>query len=126
MSLSLYVDGDRWRSHLRSVLAPHPTLVPVIKGNGYGFGNAPVGGMRSMGFWNLDVALVKSFFLTETKQIQFRAEGYNVLNHMVLDVPGGSIAPSYSGGQVSYGTAGVVTNIANLPRSLQLALKFNF
>ena len=39
MSLSLYVDGDRWRSHLRSVMATHPTLVPVIKGNGYGFGN---------------------------------------------------------------------------------------
>jgi hypothetical protein len=95
-------------------------------GPGYGFGNAPVGGMRSMGFWNLDVALVKNVYLTETKQLQFRAEGYNVLNHMVLDVPGTSIAPSYSGGTVSYGTAGVVSNIANFPRSLQLALKFMF
>jgi hypothetical protein len=95
-------------------------------GPGYGFGNAPVGGMRSMQFWNLDVALVKNVFLTETKQLQFRAEGYNVLNHMVLDVPGTSIAPSFSGGTVTYGTAGVVSNIANTPRSLQLALKFMF
>ena len=70
-------------------------------GPGYGFGNAPVGGMRSMQFWNLDVALVKDIFITETKQLQFRAEGYNVLNHMVLDVPGTSIAPSYSGGTVA-------------------------
>jgi hypothetical protein len=95
-------------------------------GPGYGFGNAAVGALRSMPFWNLDVALVKNFVFTETKRLQFRAEGYNVLNHMVLDVPGTSIAPSYSGGAVGYGTAGVVSNIANFPRSLQLAMKFMF
>jgi hypothetical protein len=38
MGLTLYVDGDRWRSHLKSVLASHPGIVPVAKGNGYGFG----------------------------------------------------------------------------------------
>jgi hypothetical protein len=45
---------------------------------------------------------------------------------MVLDVPGTTVSPTYSGGSVSYGTAGVVSNIANTPRSLQLALKFMF
>ena len=40
MSLSLYVDGDRWRAHMKSVLGSHPGLVPVAKGNGYGFGIA--------------------------------------------------------------------------------------
>jgi hypothetical protein len=38
MSLSLYVDGDRWRAHLRAVTDAHPGIVPVAKGNGYGFG----------------------------------------------------------------------------------------
>jgi alanine racemase len=38
MSLRLIVDGDRWRAHLREVAADRPELVPVIKGNGYGFG----------------------------------------------------------------------------------------
>jgi alanine racemase len=38
MALSLYVDGDRWRDHLRAVAAAHPGIVPVAKGNGYGFG----------------------------------------------------------------------------------------
>src|SRR5690349_23537376 len=38
MSLVLHVDGDRWRTHLREVAANRPGLVPVIKGNGYGFG----------------------------------------------------------------------------------------
>jgi len=40
MSLVLHVDGDRWRAHLRHTLASHPGLVPVAKGNGYGFGLA--------------------------------------------------------------------------------------
>ena len=38
MSLILRVDGERWRTHLRDVHERHPGLVPVAKGNGYGFG----------------------------------------------------------------------------------------
>ena len=40
MSLTLTVDGDRWRRHLRGVAEDNPGLVPVAKGNGYGFGLA--------------------------------------------------------------------------------------
>jgi hypothetical protein len=39
MSLVLHVDGDRWRAHLRAKAQDRPGLVPVVKGNGYGFGN---------------------------------------------------------------------------------------
>ena len=38
MSLTLSVDGDRWRQHLRQVADANPGLAPVAKGNGYGFG----------------------------------------------------------------------------------------
>ncbi|MEO5709031.1 MAG: alanine racemase [Nocardioidaceae bacterium] len=38
MPLTLYVDGPSWRGHLQEVRTLHPGLVPVIKGNGYGFG----------------------------------------------------------------------------------------
>jgi hypothetical protein len=38
--LSLTIDGDRWRSHLRSVADATPGIVPVAKGNGYGLGLA--------------------------------------------------------------------------------------
>lgn len=38
MSLVLHVDGPRWRDHLRAVATREPGLVPVAKGNGYGFG----------------------------------------------------------------------------------------
>ena len=37
MPLVLHVDSDRWREHLRSTW--NPDIVPVAKGNGYGFGN---------------------------------------------------------------------------------------
>ena len=40
MSLTLTVDGPRWRTHLESVADAHPGIVPVAKGNGYGFGLA--------------------------------------------------------------------------------------
>jgi hypothetical protein len=36
--LTLYVDTARWRAHQKSVVADLPGLVPVAKGNGYGFG----------------------------------------------------------------------------------------
>lgn len=38
MPLSLHVDGQKWRSHLSQLMSAKPGLVPVIKGNGYGFG----------------------------------------------------------------------------------------
>ncbi|HET6626653.1 MAG TPA: alanine racemase [Nocardioidaceae bacterium] len=38
MGLTLHVDGDRWRAHLKETLSAHPGIVPVAKGNGYGFG----------------------------------------------------------------------------------------
>jgi len=95
-------------------------------GPGYGFGDTPVGFLRTMRWVNLDVVLAKNINITETKSLQFRAEAFNVANHMILAAPGTSIAPSYSSGSISYGTAGTITNIANAPRSMQLALKFSF
>lgn len=38
MSFQLRVDAERWRKGLRSLVDSTPGIVPVIKGNGYGFG----------------------------------------------------------------------------------------
>lgn len=39
MALTLYVDTARWRAHQHSVIQQFPGIVPVCKGNGYGFGH---------------------------------------------------------------------------------------
>jgi alanine racemase len=36
--VTLRLDAERWREHLRTVAGATPGIVPVIKGNGYGFG----------------------------------------------------------------------------------------
>ncbi|MDN5725120.1 MAG: alanine racemase [Propionibacteriales bacterium] len=38
--VTLTIDGSAWRDHLRAMLSANPGLVPVAKGNGYGFGLA--------------------------------------------------------------------------------------
>jgi hypothetical protein len=38
MSLTLTVDGERWRQHLLEAVRGRPGIVPVAKGNGYGLG----------------------------------------------------------------------------------------
>ena len=38
MSFVLHVDGERWRAAHDRFVADHPGIVPVLKGNGYGFG----------------------------------------------------------------------------------------
>jgi alanine racemase len=38
MALTLTVDRQRWRDHLARTVAAFPGVVPVVKGNGYGFG----------------------------------------------------------------------------------------
>ncbi|NUR08070.1 MAG: alanine racemase [Nocardioidaceae bacterium] len=48
MPLTLYVDGERWRKHLQAVRDAHPGIVPVLKGNGYGFG---IGRLAATSAW---------------------------------------------------------------------------
>ncbi len=38
MTLTLRIDRARWETHQQSLLDESPGLVPVAKGNGYGFG----------------------------------------------------------------------------------------
>jgi hypothetical protein len=71
MSLSLYVDGERWRGHLRRVLATHPTLVPVVKGNGYGFGNGRLA--RKAAWLGVDTVAVGTY--AEVDDVRSRFDG---------------------------------------------------
>jgi hypothetical protein len=71
MTLTLYVDLARWRAHQRSVLDASPGLVPVIKGNGYGFGNARLGTEAAL----LGVDLVAVGTVDEVEAVQSTFSG---------------------------------------------------
>ena len=71
MSLSLIVDGDRWRTHLRRVVERTPGLVPVAKGNGYGFG---IGRLARKAQWlGLDTLAVGTY--VELPEVATRFDG---------------------------------------------------
>ena len=57
--LRMYVDGERWRAHLRTVADARPGLVPVAKGNGYGFGIPRLA--RKAGWLGVDTLAVGTY-----------------------------------------------------------------
>jgi hypothetical protein len=69
------------------------------------------------GIYNFDMALLKDTKITESMQVQFRAEAFNVFNHAQFTNPSGNIDNT--------GVFGFVTS-ARDPRIMQLALKFLF
>lgn len=71
MSLTLTVDGERWRRHLRAVADQTPGLTPVAKGNGYGFG---VGRLARKAQWlGADTLAVGTY--EELPEVSRRFEG---------------------------------------------------
>ncbi len=73
MSLDLHVDRARWEGHLDDVVAAAPGLVPVIKGNGYGFGNAVLLGQAA----RLDAELVAVGTPADLADLDAAAAGYS-------------------------------------------------
>jgi hypothetical protein len=66
---------------------------------------------------NLDFSILKNFPIKEKAQLQFRAEAFNLTNTPVFGPPG-----TLSGAS----NFGVINSQANVPRNIQLALKFIF
>jgi hypothetical protein len=71
------------------------------------------------GINNFDMALLKDTRITESMQVQFRAEAFNIFNHAQFNNPSGQIDNTGQGG------FGFVTQ-ARDPRIMQLALKLLF
>lgn len=71
MSLDLYVDGPRWREHLRATADAFPGIVPVAKGNGYGFGLA--GLARRTQWLGSDTIAVGTY--REIREVEKRFDG---------------------------------------------------
>jgi hypothetical protein len=100
--------------------APCFTTPPVISADGAtAFGNAGPGIVSGPGQVNFDFAFRKRTSLgsSETRNLEFRAEFFNLFNHAQFGDPG-----TTSG----LPTFGVINSTIVSPRVIQLALKFNF
>jgi hypothetical protein len=80
------------------------------------YGNVGVGTIRGPGAWNLDMALQRSFTITEQQSLDFRAEAFNLMNHTRFGNPTTSMSSPIFG-QI---------NTAGDPRIMQLAVKYKF
>ena len=89
------------------------------------FGNASRDVARSMPFWQFDVALNKTFALTERVKMQLRAESFNLLNRANFLPPASTCSAWNSQGACTTGSFGTITSTLD-PRLIQLGLKLSF
>jgi hypothetical protein len=81
------------------------------------YGNHQANSLTAPNWFNVDMGLVRSFRVGGERQIQFRAEVFNLLNRVHLDRPVLLLnSPNF----------GLFTETAADPRIVQLALKFVF
>jgi len=79
-------------------------------------GNSSRNAFRSPGFKNLDLAIFRTFNLTERFHLEFRAEGSNTLNFANYNTPNATVATSNFGTITGAGTM----------RQLQLGLRLTY
>jgi hypothetical protein len=89
-----------------------PTVIPPIYGPA---------------FFNTNLALFKNFQFGEHKKLQFRADGYNFLNHPLWSFNGNNLSLGFDGatGRLNTPNFGTVTQKQG-NRVIQLAVKFYF
>jgi hypothetical protein len=80
------------------------------------FGNVPrlTDRIRTPGNRNVDFSMMKYFSIRESIKLQFRAEAFNAINHVIFSGPNASV------GNASFG---IISAQDNKPRNIQLALK---
>ena len=102
----------------------NPAAFAPVTGGGYG--NAGRNIVRAPGLWQDDLGVARDIPVTETAQLQFRSEFFNVFNRAQYGAP----SADFSGGA---GVFGVITNPVNTgpvgtgtPRQVQFLLKLAF
>jgi hypothetical protein len=115
---------------------PGPTMFPsdyqVVQNPSLAtYGTLPRNALRGPGYINLDMAVSKTTVITERTKLEFRAEFFNLANHVNFLNP--SVINNYQGlyGPGGQGTNpfsplfGQITSTAD-PRIIQLALRLSF
>jgi len=80
------------------------------------FGNVGRDSLRSPGFWNWDMAALRSFTPREGWRVEFRASFYNIFNHANLGAPGNTQNSPSFGEILSTST----------PRNIEFSLRLSF
>ena len=101
---------------------------------GTDFGNVGRNVLRGPGQVNIDFSVIKRFPIRESKNIELRAEFFNLLNHVnfanpisnLSAVPSTSIDPNTGAIIGSPGDFGRIVSTSNNPRLVQFAVKLNF
>ncbi|MDT5120972.1 MAG: hypothetical protein QOC96_454 [Acidobacteriota bacterium] len=101
--VSPYLNNDR------SILNPAAFATPA-PGT---FGNTPRNFLRGPNFSELDVVLSKRFRITETTNVEFRTEIFNILNHTNFAIPGSTLnsalpTVAFAGGVYTVGSGAAV------------------
>ncbi|HSE19991.1 MAG TPA: carboxypeptidase-like regulatory domain-containing protein [Pyrinomonadaceae bacterium] len=116
-------------------LIPSSNGAALADGLGTDLGNVGRNVLRGPRQANFDFSIIKRFRLGEQKNLEFRAEFFNVFNHVNFDNPisnlnvitssGGSLDGN-TGRIINPGDFGRIVSTSNNPRLVQLALRVNF
>ena len=115
-------------------------LIPTSNGTakadatGTDLGNVGRNVLRGSHQTNMDLSVIKRFPITESKNIEFRGEFFNLFNHVNFANPISNLnAVQSSGGSIDAngritnpGDFGRIISTTNNPRLIQFALKFSF
>jgi hypothetical protein len=86
------------------------------------YGNLGRGTLNGPGLADVDISLFKDTRVSERATVQFRAEFFNILNHVNFGPPNTTV---FSSGAIS-ASAGTITTLATNPRQIQFGLKLIF
>jgi hypothetical protein len=120
---------------LNGQVIPSSNGAAIASGLGTDIGNVGRNVLRGPRQTNVDFSIIKRFPIHEAKSLEFRAEFFNIFNHVNLDNPisnvnvitssGGSIEAN-TGRIISPGDFGRIVATTNNPRLIQFAFKLNF
>jgi hypothetical protein len=108
-------DPNHWFDTSAFVLQP--------RGN---FGNTPRNFLRSPGFANVDVSLVKNQALIGHSRLQMRLEVFNLFNRANFATPTRSVFAGATENEAPLGTAGQILRTVNSSRQVQIGIKVLF
>ena len=98
--------------------------------SGTDFGSVGRNVLRGPGQTNVDFSIIKRLPLSESKNLEFRAEFFNLFNHVNFANPISNLNAasinSNTGQIINPGDFGRIASTSNNPRLIQLAIKVNF